>query len=146
MKPLKLPAICLPEYPIRYPQQWNPGDIEVYWLGIPNEICEPLRRHLERFGWRENPEPVYSSDITVVNGSAYVHKDNDFGVLGIALIDSGNDETELITRHGGVRMCVGDVVVFDSDEWHAWISHGPCALASICVAPIITPISEVSQC
>lgn len=58
--------------------------------------------------------------------------------MAITLIDSA-DETELITRHGGTKMIVGDVVLFDTDKWHAWISHGPCALAGICVQRITPP-------
>jgi hypothetical protein len=73
-----------------------------------------------------------------VNGSAFVHKDDDYGIMAITLIDSVG-EAELVTRHGGTRMTVGDVVVFDTDKWHAWISHGPCALAGICVQRITPP-------
>ena len=139
MKPLKLSAVDLPRQPIHYPSSWTPGSIVIY-SALPSEMRLPFEHHLKRSGWQQNPDSAIwpPSDITVVNGSAFVHKDNDYGVMAIALIDSVGD-AELVTRHGGTRMKPGDVVVFDSDEWHAWISHGPCALASICVAPITPP-------
>lgn len=100
----------------------------------------PFEHHLERSGWKPNLDALtlVPADICIVNGSAFVHTDDDYGVMAIALIDSVG-ETELVTRHGGTRMNLGDVVVFDSDKWHAWISHGPAALAGICVAPITPP-------
>ena len=142
MKPLKLPAVELPPQPIQYPSQWSPGTIDTYSC-LPTDMRVPLEHHLVRCGWQPNPDaPVWSpADITVVNGSAYVHKDQDYGIWAITLIDSA-DETELITRHGGTRMSVGDVVVFDTDEWHAWIGPGPCALAGICVRRITPPTTD----
>jgi hypothetical protein len=142
MKPVKLPAVELPPQPIQYPFQWQPGEIDTHsWL--PNEMRTPFEHHLRRCGWELNSDSylTHNSDITIVNGSAYVHTDNDYGIMAITLIDSGG-ETELITRHGGTRMRVGDVVVFNTDEWHAWISHGPCALAGICVRRITPPTTE----
>lgn len=142
MKPIKLPAAELPPQPIQYPAAWLNGDIEIY-SALPREMRLPFEHHLARCGWQPNPDSVtwFPADITIVNGSAYVHRDNDYGVMAITLIDSGG-ETELITRHGGTRMTVGDVVVFDTDKWHAWISHGPCALAGICVRRITPPTTE----
>jgi hypothetical protein len=142
MKPLKLQAIKLPQQPIRYPSQWSPGDLRFY-SGLPNGMRVPFEHHLARSGWEENSDaatPVLN-DITITNGSVYVHTDDDYGVMAITLIDSA-DETELITRHGGIRMMVGDVVVFDTDYWHAWISHGPCAIAGMCVQRITLPTTD----
>ena len=145
MKPLKLPAVELPPQPIQYPYQWSPGDIDTY-SALPTEMRLLLEHHLARCGWQPNPgAPTwYPAEITVVNGSAFVHKDKGYGIMAITLIDSA-DETELITRHGGTRMIVGDVVVFDTNKWHAWISHGPCALAGICVRRITPPTTEAPQ-
>lgn len=136
MKPLKLPPVDLPKQTIRYPSSWLDGDIHVY-SRLPMDMRLPFEHHLERSGWRMNPDAptTVPSDICIVNGSAFVHADSDYGVMAIALIDSMGG-TELITRYGGTRMTLGDVAVFDASKWHAWISHGPCALASICVAPI----------
>ena len=142
MKPLKLPAVQLPPQPIQYPSQWSPGDIDTY-SALSTDMRVPLEHHLARSGWQPNQDALtwYPADITVVNGSAFVHKDKDYGIMAIALIDS-EYETQLITRHGGTIMSVGDVVVFDTDKWHAWISHGPCALAGICVRRITPPTTE----
>jgi hypothetical protein len=142
MKPLKLPAVELPPQLIQYPAAWLNGDIEIY-SALPREMRLSFEHHLARCGWQPNPDAVTwpPADITVVNGSAYVHTDNDYGIMAITLIDSAG-ETELITRHGGTRMTVGDVVVFNTDKWHAWISHGPCALAGICVQRITPPTTE----
>ena len=139
MKPLKLPAVELPPQPIQYPSQWSPGDIDTY-SALSKDMRVPLEHHLARYGWQPNPDALtwYPADITQVNGSAFVHTDDDYGIMAITLIDSAG-ETELITRHGGTRMSVGDVVVFDTDKWHAWISHGFCALAGICVQRITPP-------
>jgi hypothetical protein len=139
MKPLKLPAVDLPRQPIHYPSSWTPGGIEIY-SALPKEMRLPLEHHLKHSGWQLNPDALalVSADVCIVNGSAFVHTDDDYGVMAIALIDSVG-EAELLTCHGGTRMTVGDVVVFDSDEWHAWISHGPCALAGICVQRITPP-------
>jgi hypothetical protein len=139
MKPLTLPAVELPPRNIRYPSQWSDGSIEIY-SQLPKAMLTPFEHHLKRCGWEQNSDAVtlYPADITIVNGSAFVHTDDDYGIMAITLIDSGG-ETELITRHGGTRMTVGDVVVFDTDKWHAWISHGPCALAGICVRRITPP-------
>lgn len=142
MKPLKLPAVELPPGNIRYPSQWSDGDIEIY-SQLPQAIFTPFEHHLKRCGWEQNSvaPTLYPADITVVNGSAYVHTDNGYGIMAITLIDSAG-ETELITRHGGTRGSVGDVIIFNTDEWHAWISHGPCALAGICVRRITPPTTE----
>lgn len=139
MKPLKLPAVDLPKEPIQYPSRWTAGSIEIY-SALPQEMRLPFEHHLKRSGWRPNPDAAICppADITIVNGSAFVHTDDDYGVMAIALIDSVY-EAELVTHWGGTRMTVGDVVVFDTDKWHAWISHGPAALAGICVAPITPP-------
>lgn len=141
MKPIKLPAVHLPRQPIQYPSSWTAGSIEIY-SALPREMRLPFEHHLARSGWQPNPDAAICppADIAVVNGSAFVHTDDDCGVMAIALIDSVSvGEAELVTRWGGTRMTVGDVVVFDTDKWHAWISHGPAALAGICVAPINPP-------
>jgi hypothetical protein len=139
MKPLKLPAVDLPRSPIHYPSSWTAGSIEIY-SKLPRDMRLPFEHHLERSGWQPNPDPLtlVPADICIVNGSAFVHTDDDYGIMAITLIDSVG-EAELVTRHGGTRMTVGDVVVFDTDKWHAWISHGPCALAGICVQRITPP-------
>lgn len=140
MKPLKLPAVDLPKEPIQYPSSWTAGSIEIY-SKLSRDMRLPFEHHLKRSGWKSNPDALtlVPADICVVNGSAFVHKDDDYGVMAIALIDSVG-EAELVTRWGGTKMTVGDVVVFDTDKWHAWISHGPAALAGICVAPITPPL------
>jgi hypothetical protein len=140
MKPLKLPAVHLPARSIDYPTEWQPGTIEIY-SRLPMAMLMSFEQHLKQFGWQVNADAVtrYHHDITMVNGSAYVHKDEDYGIMAIALIDSVFCEAELVTRYGGTRMKLGDVVVFDTDKWHAWISHGPCALAGVCAAPIPPP-------
>ena len=143
MKPLRLPAVVLPTEPIQYPEGWGPpGGIEIY-SALTREMRLPFEHHLKRSGWRPNPDGATCppADITMVNGSAFVHTASDYGVMAIALIDS-TGETELVTRYGGTRMTVGDVVVFDTNKWHAWISHGLCALAGICVAPITSSQAE----
>ena len=140
MRPLKLPPVVLPTKPIKYPKEWSPpGGIEIY-SALPRKVRLYFENHLRGSGWQLNPDAATwpPADITIVNGSAFVHTDSDYGVMAIALIDSVG-ETELVTRYGGTRMTVGDVVVFDTDKWHAWISHGLCALAGICVVPITTP-------
>ena len=139
MKPLKLPAVELPQQHIQYYSQWSPGNIEIY-SPLPLDMRVPFEHHLSGCGWEQNPDAAAAvlNDITIINGSVYVHTDDDYGVMAITLIDSAG-ETELITSRGGVRMRVGDVVVFDTDRWHAWISHGPCAIAGMCVRRITPP-------
>jgi hypothetical protein len=138
MKPLQLPAVDLPRQPIEYPSSWTAGAIEIY-SKLPRDMRLPFEHHLRRSGWKSNLDAIalVPADICIVNGSAFVHKDN-VGIMAIALIDSVG-EAELVTSHGGTRMCVGDVVVFDTNKWHAWISHGPAALAGICVQRITPP-------
>lgn len=79
---------------------------------------------------------VYPPHFLLIGGSVNCHTDPDYGVTIACLAhDEGSfyANTELVTTHGALTLCRGDVFVFDSYEWHGWISHGPSILAAITV-------------
>lgn len=137
MNPIKIGTIVIPpSITIDYPEGWGPGCIRNVGP-IPPELLLSMEELVEKNGWC-NVKPFGScDDITAVNGAAFCHNDLDYGHVAIALIDYPCCmETELVTCHGGTKMQLGDVVIFDSLVWHAWIAHGYAALAAMCVAPI----------
>ena len=75
-----------------------------------------------------------------IGGSVNCHDDPpEFGLtIACLLHDEGSfhANTELVTEYGPLVLCEGDVFIFDSCEWHAWIAHGPCVLAAISVEEI----------
>lgn len=110
--------------------------------GIPGFAA--LIQHLENAGYQAR-QPGYASecDFTIVNGSIGYH-DDDLGWIAICMIGSDEESHrntgyqncgQLITASGPADMDPGSVVVFDSSEWHAWISGCRCLLATICIQP-----------
>lgn len=96
--------------------------------------------HLRQCGWRPRACNRYSEyTYTYVNGSCPWHEDPGFGKVAACLLHRYSDlciTTQLITKHGGCDLRLGDLVVFDSDYGHAWIGHGPSVFAMVTVAPI----------
>ena len=139
MKPIRVGTISHPSIRVDYLDDWGPGMIDSVGA-VPESVLAAIEPVLSRAGWElEDRIGQHSHDITVVNGAAFSHTDCDYGTVAIALVDYPlKAKTELITRHGGMEMRLGDVVIFDSDKWHAWIAHGPCALAALCVSPLPT--------
>ena len=136
MKPIEIGIIKRPSVEIKYPSADILGNGCIQCMcRLPDDVQRSIEPLLNYAGWMHDDR--VAPEITLVNGAAFSHTDVNYGLLAIALIDYPDGmQTELITASGRQRMMVGDVVVFDSGEWHAWIAHEKCALASMCVAPI----------
>lgn len=114
---------------VTYP---SPGD-----LGFP-----ALNTHLVEQGYmaacRRRFNHTY--DITYTNGSIPWHYDSDYGLLALLLIASNEPESsyhgysyvgQLVTAAGPFPMDPGDIVVFNSDSGHAWLSDFSCTFATV---------------
>jgi len=142
MNPVYIGTIVIPpSIAIDYPEDWGPGCIRSVGR-VPPDLLLSIEKLVTKSGWSHVKPFEGCDDITAVNGAAFCHDDLDYSYVAIALIDYPCCmETELVTCHGGTKMHLGDVVIFDSLVWHAWIAHHRAALAAICVAP--TPIGEL---
>ena len=79
-------------------------------------------------------------DTTYTNGPIPWHRDSGNGLLALLLVASNEPESsyhdysyvgELITATGSFSMDPGDIVVFNSDSGHAWLSDFSCTFATV---------------
>lgn len=107
-------------------------------LGFPE-----LATHLSKQGYAPAARRFASTyDLTYVNGPITWHQDEGNGLTTLLLINStepitpNHDYThvgELITSAGPFPMNPGDIVVFNSDSGHAWLSDFLCTFATVFV-------------
>lgn len=103
---------------------------------------------VERAGYRRRQCRGYGEvSFARVQGSAKFHEDRGYGLVASCLIwhsetDGRHDaikrlydnEPELITLKGFVSVDVGDVFIFNADNYHAWLNNGISILAQITIA------------
>jgi len=99
--------------------------------------------HLGRFGYlprNSNDGSVY--DFTYANGPIPWHTDQGYGLVALLLLEVSvitqldneySHAGELITASGAFPMDPGDIVVFNSDAGHAWLSDYVCTFATVYV-------------
>jgi hypothetical protein len=141
MKPILLPELTpkredLPKRIKTEAQKCELGTIDSEGFS-KDEHCFPrLLEHLDRYGYSFRSFKTYYAPITYtwVKGSACEHTDPGFGkVAGWLIYDKriNYNPPELMTRHGSTPVRVGDIVIFNSDLPHAWLSNGVCILAMV---------------
>ena len=85
--------------------------------------------------------PYYSAfDFTFINQSVSWHTDGGCGILVATLVAQSKNKDRsvgprhaLITKHGELPLCLGDMFAFNASLPHAWISYEACALACMTV-------------
>lgn len=136
----------LPRYSNGSLRSCEPGGLVV--LDCPNNHpgFPEFIEHLAACGYKPRRRHA-DCDFTITNGSIEYHDDSGFGLVAICLAHvedpdpashSYNYDAQLITRSGAASMNVGNVVVFNSNAKHAWLSGFPCILASVSVSKLRT--------
>lgn len=130
--------------------------------GLAIEVRQPTDpgfdsfvEHLDIHGFKPRSLRNTTCDVMVINGPVEEHTDNN-GLTAICLIRSSlpiqysdwisshprseySQEAQLITHSRTASLNRGDIVVFDSNRPHAWLSGFKCIVASIFVSRIRTP-------
>jgi hypothetical protein len=136
--PPRLPR--LPKDAIAITRRFTIGEIDSDTVIPDSPDWLQFLQHLEQCGWRARDCHRYSSHTyTYLNGSCCWHDDPGFGKVACCLLYRHRDvciDTQLITRHGGLNMRRGDLVIFNANYGHAWIGHGPSVFAMVTVSPI----------
>lgn len=119
----------------------EPGDSLVPIAADPSEWGFPSLINVARENQYKPLNPGFSlPHFLRIGGSVNCHDDPpEFGLTIACLLHNEgafHAHTELVTEHGPLILSQADVFIFDSCEWHGWIAHGPCVLASISVEEI----------
>lgn len=82
-----------------------------------------------------------SCSLTYVSGCIEWHDDLGYGISASVLLyqnkRKGYDNfCQLLTRHGGLSLRIGDVFVFDASKKHAWLSNVDCLLAMMTIKKV----------
>lgn len=110
----------------------------------PDESGFPeLVGHLNEQGYAPSSRRFNTTyDFTYVNGPITWHEDQGNGLTALLLVNSTAPSTlahdypyvgELITSAGAFPLDPGDIVVFNSDSGHAWLSDFRCTFATVFV-------------
>lgn len=138
VKPPKLPP--LPKRAISSTRNLSIGEIDSGVVDPNTPAWSRFLDHLEQCGWKTRDCHLYSPHTyTYLNGSCAWHDDPGYGKVACCLIHRHKDyrvDTQLVTRHGGMPMNLGDLVVFNANYGHAWIGHGPTVFAMVTVSPV----------
>jgi hypothetical protein len=133
---------------------------------IPLELAQDATKDafevLNAYGYRavRTDRGHYSpTDLAVAWGNVGIHQDDGFGKIALILLrvdplsrskgcqfmDSPySTENYLWTRYGLTPMAEGDMVVFDTDQEHAWFSPGVATFLSIAVRKVKKPVCGLS--
>lgn len=118
------------------------GELSVTYCA-PDELgFNALTTHLNDHSYTPARRRRFSApyDITYTSGPIPWHRDSDNGLLALLLVASNEPESsyhdyhyvgELITAAGPFSMDPGDIVVFNSDSGHAWLSDFSCTFATV---------------
>ena len=110
----------------------------------PDECGFPeLVGHLDEQGYSPSRRQLVTTyDFTYVNGPIAWHEDKGNGLTALLLVNSTEPSTlahqyahvgELITSAGAFPLHPGDIVIFNSDSGHAWLSDFRCTFATVFV-------------
>ena len=110
----------------------------------PSDVGFPeLVDHLDKQGYVSSRRQYTTTyDFTYVNGSIAWHEDKGNGLTALLLVNSTEPSTlahdyahvgELITAAGAFPLDPGDIVIFNSDSGHAWLSDFRCTFATVFV-------------
>lgn len=124
-----------------------------YWQGCLNEpqvaaVPDDDKRYagfdlmvktLHQYGYNQRRTSFcYNKHLLGVQESVGVHTDEDFGLTAACVVHLQSKnfylDPQLVTKHGGLSVRLYDLFIFDSDKWHAWISHDFCLLACVSVS------------
>jgi len=107
-------------------------------FGFPGFVA-----HLSEQGYAPSTRRYANTyDFTYVNGPITWHRDEGNGLTALLLVNSTEPIAtthdyahvgELITSAGPFPMNPGDIVVFNSDSGHAWLSDFLCTFATVFV-------------
>lgn len=124
-------------------QRLRRGELRVCFC-LPSDVGFPeLVGHLDEQGYSPSRRHLNSTcDFTYVNGPIVWHKDKGNGLTALLLVNSTKPSTlahdyahvgELITSAGAFPLDPGDIVVFNSNNGHAWLSDFRCTFATVFV-------------
>ena len=117
----------------------TPGQVDAITCA-PGEWDFPLLIPAVRaLGYEPVRRRYYNTyDFTIVQDSVPWHVDHGCHLSVIMPVEMDDPWTpaELITKHGPLRLRIGDIAVFNASLGHAWINNGYCALASMTVKKV----------
>lgn len=116
-------------------------------LGPPFDRLETFL-NTKRYTFRKSLSHYPSCSLTYVTKCIGWHDDPGHGMCASVLLyqnkRKGRDNfCQLLTRHGGLSLTVGDVFVFDANKGHAWLSNVDCLLAMMTIKKI--PYKKATQ-
>jgi hypothetical protein len=133
---------------------------------IPLELAQDAAKDafevLNAYGYKAistNRAHYSSTDLAVAWGNVGIHQDDGLGKVALILLrvdplsrskgcqfmDSPySTENYLWTRHGLTSMIEGSMVVFDTDQEHAWFCPGVATFLSIAVRKSKKPVRGLS--
>ena len=142
MKPETIAERLLLNYPMELidPRKVpEAGEIEEVEAGVEDEAIQAIIKEAENNGHKyakgRSGYSRYCYDI--INGAVCWHTDPGLGKVALALLNNGHNDIwdcQLITKHGALNVRQGDVIVFNADEGHAWISNSWCIVATVTVS------------
>lgn len=92
---------------------------------------------LEDNGWtpRGTKSRYPAQCVLGIGESIPLHDDPGNGVVAVTLLgkEHWHPDAQLITRHGGIQMDIGDTVIFDANKGHAWVCNTRTIAVSVCV-------------
>jgi len=102
-------------------------------LGPPFDRLEVFL-NTKGYTFRKSLNYYASCSLIYVSGCIEWHDDPGYGVCASVLLyqnkRKGYDNfCQLLTRHGGLSLRIGDVFVFDANKGHAWLGNVDCLLA-----------------
>ena len=115
------------------------GEIEEVEAGFEDEAIQAIIKKAENNGYKyaNGRGRYFNYSYDIINGAICWHTDPGLGKVALALLNNGHNDIcgcQLITKHGALNVNQGDVIVFNADEKHAWISNSWCIVATVTVS------------